>query len=355
MQGPRSINKLPIKAMVVDDSAFMRRVIISMLENDADIEVVGYARNGEDALNKISRLNPDIITMDVEMPKMDGLETLEKIMDTKPLPVIMLSAYTKAGAYQTIKALEIGAVDFVTKPEGNENMQVLAEELPEKIKIAAGAKIKKTVSTAQKVKTPEKKININTSLDVVAIGTSTGGPTALQKVLTKLPKDLPVGVIVVQHMPKGFTKPLADRLNELCFVQVKEAETGDVIEPGKVLIAKAGFQINFKRNASKVEIELVDKALIKTLFKPSVDVMLLSLSKVYRGNCLGVILTGMGSDGTIGLKKIKELGAPVLAQDEESCVVYGMPKSAVEAGLADDILPLEKIGDKIVQLVKVSI
>lgn len=357
MQGQKNMPESPIKVLVVDDSAFMRRVIISMLENDSEIDVIGYARDGQDALNKISKLKPDVITLDVEMPKMDGIETLKNIMCSNPLPVVMLSAHTRDGAHQTLQALELGAVDFVAKPEGIANMQALAGELPHKLKVAAGAEVTRKCTPLAPIlekKTDEKVISVSRPIEVVAIGTSTGGPTALQTVLTSLPHNLPVGVVVVQHMPKGFTGPLANRLNELSALEVKEAEEGDMIAPGKVLIAPAGYQMQFARKGAGVTVTLSENSPIKTLFKPSVDVMLLSLAKVYGGTCLGVILTGMGNDGTKGLKELKKLGATVLAQDKDSCVVYGMPRSAVEAGVVDKTVTLSEMGNEIVKLIKRS-
>ncbi|SMB82875.1 two-component system, chemotaxis family, response regulator CheB [Desulfonispora thiosulfatigenes DSM 11270] len=356
----------PIKVMVVDDSAFMRRIIISTLEKSNEIEIVGYARNGEDALNKIKIYKPDVITLDVEMPIMNGIETLEKLICENPLPVIMISSLTTEGASLTLHALELGAVDFVAKPEKREEMALLEEELVHKVKIAARVKVNKKCTVPGTIKKPElspekikqdkinqdKKIDVKNKIEVVAIGTSTGGPPALQKLLLSLPKNFPVGIVIVQHMPKGFTGPLATRLNKLCEIDIKEAEEGDKIAPGKVLIAPAGYQIDFKRTGKEVIVNLKTVAPIQTRFKPSVDVMLLSLKKVYGGNCLGVILTGMGSDGTIGLTELKKLGATVLAQDEASSVVYGMPKSAVEAGVVDKILPLSQIAGEMQKIVR---
>lgn len=344
-----------IKVMVVDDSAFMRRMIISILEKDPELEIVGYARNGEDAFNKIDKLKPDVLTLDVEMPIMNGIDTLKKIMCEKPLPVVMLSSLTVQGASLTLQALDIGAVDFVAKPEKRADLALLEEELQHKVKVAAKVKVKqKCVKESIPKKTEpieEKQITVSKKIELVAIGTSTGGPPALQTVLTALPADLKVGVVVAQHMPKGFTAPLAKRLNSICHIEVKEAAEGDIIKPGRVLIAPAGYQIEFKRKGKEVTVHLLTEAPIKTRFKPSVDVMFLSIAKVYGGNCLGVIMTGMGSDGTLGLKELKKLGATVLAQDESSCVVYGMPKSAVEAGVVDKIVDLSSIDKEILKIV----
>ncbi len=343
---------MSIKLIVVDDSAFMRRVIISMLEDDPGIEVIGYARNGRDALEKISRLKPDVVTMDIEMPEMDGLETLQKLMSEEPVPVVMLSAHTVAGARQTMAALELGAVDFVAKPEGKQGMELLAEELPRKIKIAARAEINRPSAALKgRPDTDKRPVKIFYPPKILAIGSSTGGPPALQTILTRLPVDFPIGIVAAQHMPRGFTGPFAARLNELCALEVKEAAEGDRIEPGRVLIAPAGYQMQFKRRGRTVVVKITADSPGSNLYKPSVDVMFESLANVYGGNCLAVILTGMGNDGTRGLQEIKARKAAVLAQDKDSCVVYGMPKSAVEAGVVDKIVPLSEMGETIIQLV----
>lgn len=355
-----------IKVMVVDDSAFMRRLIIKTLEKNKEIEIVGYARNGEDALEKINIYKPDVMTLDVEMPIMNGIETLEKLICENPLPVIMVSTLTTAGASLTLRALELGAVDFVAKPEQREDIVLLEEELVDKIKIAAKVKMNKKCKDPTKIPkiplTPgqkmqkkinqDKQVNVVNKIHAVAIGTSTGGPPALQEVLLALPKDFPVPIVVVQHMPKGFTAPLSNRLNNLCEIEIKEAEEGDKLTPGKVLIAPAGWQIDFKRVGRDVVVTLKTHTDIKTRFKPSVDVMLLALNKIYRGNCLGVILTGMGSDGALGLTELKKLGGTVLAQDEESSVVYGMPKAAVDAGIVDKIIPLSQVAGEMKKIVR---
>jgi len=342
-----------IKVIVVDDSAFMRRVIISLLEEDPEIEVIGYARDGVDALKKISRLKPDVVTLDIEMPRMDGLETLQRLMADQPIPVIMLSAHTTAGARQTMEALELGAVDFVAKPEGGQGLELLQEELSHKIKVAARAKINKLSTSFLKSKQikDEKPVIVSQPLKILAIGSSTGGPPALQAVLAQLPHNFPIGVVVAQHMPRGFTRHFASRLNEVCALEVKEAAKGDIIKSGKVLIAPAGYQMQFRRKGGTVTVDISEDSPIKTLYRPSVDVMFGSLADIYEGNCLAVILTGMGNDGTAGLKKMKERKATVLAQDKDSCVVYGMPKSAVEAGVVDKVVPLLDIGKTVIKLI----
>ncbi|KUO52796.1 MAG: hypothetical protein APF76_02350 [Desulfitibacter sp. BRH_c19] len=372
-----------INVLIVDDSAFMRRVITTMLESDPSLKVITYARDGEDALVKIERYKPDVVTMDVEMPGLDGLSTLKLIMCEHPLPVVMLSSVTTAGARQTIEALSLGAVDFVAKPANRHELSTLASELIEVVKTAAGVSVKKvcsikgSISTrppappatpvplAQKIapdlntpvpvtlKTSQSAVTLQpiSPVDLIAIGTSTGGPTALQVLLTKIPKTIPCGIVVVQHMPKGFTGPLAKRLNDLCEIEVKEAEDGDMILPGRAIIAPAGHQLTFTRKSGSLQISLSDQSPIKTLFKPSVSVMMLSAVETLGSRVLGVIMTGMGSDGLEGLKSLKIQKGLILAQNEETCIVYGMPKAAVEAGIVDKVLPLNQLANEITNIV----
>ncbi|WP_258360085.1 protein-glutamate methylesterase/protein-glutamine glutaminase [Moorella sulfitireducens] len=343
----------PVKVLVVDDSAFSRRLIIDILSTDPEIQVVGYARNGMEALEKVASLKPQVVTLDLEMPVMDGLETLKKLMAGTPVAVIMLSAHTAAGAEVTIQALELGAVDFVLKPAKPGDIKDLARVLPEKIKAAARVPRERLCSgrPCREIIPAPFISHMKGGVEVVAIGTSTGGPAALQQVLTALPADLPAGVVVVQHMPPGFTGPLARRLNELAALEIREAADGDIIRPGMALIAPAGKQMLLERHGGNVQVLLAEEAGIPTLFKPSVDVLFLSVARIYGYRSLGVILTGMGNDGVRGLKAIKEQGGRVLAQDEDTSIVYGMPRAAVEAGLADQILPLPAIAAAIVSLV----
>lgn len=358
----------PVKVFVVDDSAFMRRMITAMLESDPQIKVIGYAREGREALEKIRRLRPDVITLDVEMPGMGGLETLKALMDTQPLPVVMLSAVTTAGAQITLRALELGAVDFVPKPEKRADIMLLAEELRAKVKLAAGVPVdrierqralcggrpcpKEEAAAPSPVSRPS--LQDRKQLSMVAIGTSTGGPAALAEVFKSLPAGLDAAVIVAQHMPPGFTRSLANRLNDLGNLPVKEAADGDAVEKGQALIAPAGFQTEVEERNGQVRVRVSEKTDYQTLFRPSVDVLFLSVARVYGPSALGVIMTGMGSDGTKGLKAIKEASGYVIAQDEASCIVYGMPKSAVEAGVVDKVVPLTKIGEEITNLVGVT-
>ncbi|NLW06723.1 MAG: chemotaxis response regulator protein-glutamate methylesterase, partial [Clostridia bacterium] len=333
---------LPVKVLVVDDSAFMRRVIIDILSADAGIQVVGYARNGKDALEKISRLKPQVVTLDIEMPVMDGLTTLKHLMQTSPVPVLMLSALTTSEAEVTIKALELGAVDFVLKPARLTDMKELTSVLPAKVRAAAAVPVAQLRQHDAETRLPlmsAERLRASVK-EIVAIGTSTGGPAALTRVIGALPGDLPAGVVIVQHMPPGFTAPLARRLNELSRLEVREASAGDVVRPGLALLAPAGRQMLLQRRAGRVQVQLTDQAEISTPFKPAADVLFLSVAEIYGPRSLGVILTGMGNDGVRGLKAIKERGGQVLAQDKETSVIFGMPRAAIKAGVVDRVVPL---------------
>lgn len=350
--------KLPVKVLVVDDSAFMRLVITRMLEDHQHITVVGSAKNGIEALDMIDELRPNVVTLDVEMPEMDGLQTLGVIMQKHPLPVVMLSALTTAGADATIKALELGAVDFVAKPKDRRDLGTLAKELPDKVILAAQVspgKMRRGFAIPQRdpgMAYPHRVSDEDNHIQVVCIGTSTGGPAALHHILSSLPGNLPAGVIIVQHMPKGFTGPLAMRLNQVSPLLVEEAKENDLVLPGKALVAPAGMQLTLEEKAGGIVTRLGLEAPVKTLFKPSVDVTFLSVAKVYGSRSLAVILTGMGRDGVIGLKAIKEKKGLILAQDEDTCVVYGMPRAAVEAGLVDKIVSLDAMSREIINLVR---
>jgi len=347
----------PVKVFLVDDSAFMRRLLTAMMEQEGNIKVIGYARNGSEALEKIPVLRPDVVTMDIEMPEVDGLETLSKLMGQYPVPVIMVSALTTEGAHATLKALELGALDFVAKPSNQADMPLFAAEICSKVMAIAGVSLKPVgpgrkadrtaVSRQEKHGYPGK-----APIALVAIGTSTGGPSALRTIISALPADFPAGVLIAQHMPPGFTKPLADRLNELSNLRIKEAEEGDLIRPGAALVAPAGWQTMLMGSCGRLEVRLTKEAPISTLFKPSVDVLFLSAAETCGQNTLGVILTGMGSDGVRGMKGIKEKGGRTLAEAESSCVVYGMPKAAIEAGVVDWVCPLASMAAEIIRQVK---
>lgn len=353
-----STNK--IRVLVVDDSAFMRKSITIMLTSDPEIEVVGTARDGIEAIEQTKKLKPDLITLDVEMPRMDGLTALEKIMKECPTPVLMLSSLTTEGAETTVKALELGAVDFIAKELSfvSVNIVNIKDSLLKKVKEIVKHRRHKErllklqgLTLGQEKKytapTPARTGQLSKGLyRAIAIGISTGGPMSLQQVIPKLRGDLNVPVFIVQHMPPKFTKSLADRLNSMSALEVKEAENGEIVKNNVVYIAPGGLHMLFKKNGANVQIEISTEP-SNTLHKPSVDVMISSAVKVYGKNLLGVIMTGMGKDGYEGIKELKEVGGHAIAQDEMSCVVYGMPKAIVDGNLSDVILPLDKIAENI--------
>ena len=345
-----------INVIVVDDSAFMRKSISLMLESDPEIKVVATARDGKDGLDKIRLYKPDLVTMDIEMPVMDGLTALGTIMKEMPLPVLMISSLTTDGAKATVDALSLGAVDFIPKELSYVSLDIvkIREELIMKVKQIVRSRsllfrLKRIRSVSSQTpfsqggtqrlnngKLPEKPPK------AVVIGISTGGPFALLQTLPKLPGTFPVGIAVVQHMPPHFTKSMAERLNSLSAIRVKEAEDGDVMAPGLALVAPGGQHMSFDRSGSTVHVRISDEPR-NTLYHPSADIMMKSAADVYNAPLLGLIMTGMGKDGLEGLKDIKKKGGYVLAQDEASCVVYGMPKAAVDEGVADAVHPLEEI------------
>ncbi len=331
-----------MKVLVVDDSAFMRKVITKMVDSDPQLTVVGTAFDGRNALKRIEELNPDVITLDVNMPRMDGLTTLQKIMEKNPIPVVMVSATTKEGAEITFRALKLGAVDYIQKPSGQISLDIetVQAELVEKIKTAAQANI---VTHEHETYSPIKIVEGDTE-KIITIGASTGGPPAVEQVLVHLPENTPP-ILIVQHMPEGFTKLFADRLNKLCSFQVKEAQNGDVIEQGLALIAPAGQHMKVSSNG-RVKL---DKGPTQYGVRPAVDPMMKTAAKVYQNQVIGVILTGMGRDGSCGMQAIKENGGKTIAQNQKTCTVYGMPKTAIEEGNVDKILPLTKIPKQIIK------
>ncbi len=347
----------PIRVLIVDDSVFMRVTIQRMLESDPEIEVVGTANNGKEALEMVKSLEPDVVTLDIEMPVMDGLVALKIIMEENPLPVIMLSSLTEEGAVQTIQALELGAVDFIPKKiqEGNTKIMEIRETLVQRVKASAGAR--PMPKGSRQIRRPEQKIRRTGDrpagqVRVVAIGASTGGPSALQDVISYLPEDFPAAVLVVQHMPKGFTRAFAKRLNDLSEISVKEAEDGDEVLPGRALIAPAGMHLLVRRGRNGEKVVHLSEKPSDLPHRPSVDVMMRSVAEVYRESVVGVVMTGMGQDGMEGMKAIKEFQGRTLAQDRESCVVYGMPKAVVDSGAADKVVPLSRLAEKIVGVVE---
>lgn len=346
-----------IRVLVVDDSAFMRKAICMMLESDPEIRVVDTARDGEEAIEKVRLYRPDIVTLDIEMPRMDGLTALRTIMEEMPLPVIMISALTTEGAQATLDALELGAVDFIPKhlPFISLDIIKIKEDLLRKVK--GIPKRKSLIRARLKARSlPPGPVTLasmgprQARFQVVAVGTSTGGPPALQAIIPRIPADFPIGILIVQHMPPTFTRSLAERLNSLSQIEVKEAEEGDQVGRGMALVAPGGKHMTVRLRRGTVRVCLSDWP-ADTLHKPSVDVMMLSVARVYGGAAVGVILTGMGQDGVQGLKEIKRRGGYIFAEDEESCVVFGMPKAAIDEGVVDKVVPLESIAQEIVYTV----
>jgi two-component system chemotaxis response regulator CheB len=333
-----------IRVLVVDDSALMRKLIPQMLEADASIEVVGTAMDGNFCLKKIEDLKPDVVTLDVEMPGMNGIDTLKEIMRRQPIPVIVVSSHSTEGASVTMKALGWGAFDFVAKPkDASAHMAETAAELIAKIKAAADCKMVRPglmagtstrpakVSAGKLVQAPSK---------VVAIGISTGGPQALEFLLAQFSGDFPGTILVVQHMPEGFTDMFARRLDELCALQVKEAQSGDVLQAGRVLICPGSRHMKVKRLPMGDRAVLSDEPRVNG-HRPSADVLFRSVAEEFGSQAVAVLMTGMGDDGAEGLGVIKQAGGMTVAQSEDSCVVYGMPKAAIERGYAIRVVGLE--------------
>ena len=382
-----------IRVLIADDSAFMRKVLSDLFKAQSDFEVVGTASNGQDAIEKVKKFQPDVLTLDVVMPTMDGLSALAIIMEQCPLPVIMISSATQKGTNETIRALALGAVDFVSKTGGAiSKIDTIKEEILAKCRFAAKTHAKKnlaasnpivyqpkpstvepTTPTTRRIEVrrrsgfvlgqkptinhvpsttaPVKKIIPGTGKKLVVIGTSTGGPQALQAVVTRLPGNLPCGVVIVQHMPAGFTRSLADRLNSISQIAVKEAEQDEIIKPGQVYIAPGDYHLRIAPAGNgERKVVLSQEPRVGNL-RPTVNYMFDSAAQFGR-DLIAVIMTGMGSDGCEGMKKVKATGGYSIAQDENSCVVYGMPKAVVDAGLADEIRPLNKIAEAIVEAVR---
>lgn len=330
-----------IRVLIVDDSPFVRKALIRVFESDPATEVAGAARNGREAVEKALSLKPDVITLDIMMPVMDGIDALRAIMEHRPVPVLMLSQFTHDGAELTLRALELGAMDFVDKSTtGMMDFLSLANEILAKVKAISHHKPKRH---AYSHFAPDEYVPQNL-IDVVAIGASTGGPPALQVILQKLPPNIAFGVLIVQHMPKGFTATLAERLDSLCAFKVREAEEGDRVEPGTALVAPSGLHMRAMDGAVKLDIEPLGVS-----HRPSVDVLFDSVADGYGRRSIGVILTGMGSDGAKGLARIKYAGGKTIAQDEATSTIFGMPRVAIETGAVDLTLPLTDIADEILR------
>ena len=339
----------PIRVLVVDDSAMVRDILKRELNRDAQIEVVGAAPDPYIARDMIVELKPDVITLDIEMPRMDGLTFLRKLMRHFPLPVIVVSSLTQAGGEIAMEALDSGAVEVMCKPGAAYTVGDMSVALIDKIKAAAQVKVTKRTETAEKQRASVTRLSMTqTTNKVLAIGASTGGTEALASVLSALPANAP-GTCVVQHMPEHFTRSFAGRLNSLCAMEVKEAENGDTVSPGKVLIAPGNYHMLLKRSGAVYYVEVKSGPLVSR-HRPSVDVLFKSVARFAGRNAVGVIMTGMGADGADGLLEMKKQGALTVAQDEASCVVFGMPKEAIERGAADHVVALSKIPAKVLQL-----
>jgi two-component system, chemotaxis family, protein-glutamate methylesterase/glutaminase len=341
-----------IKVLVVDDSALMRKLIPIILERDPAIEVVGTAMDGAFALRKIEELRPDVVTLDLEMPRMDGMETLRLIMRNAPRPVIVFSTHSREGAYSTFKALALGAIDFVAKPKdaASGHLDPIAFQLIEKIKVAKRAGGLKKLPTLEVEPQPSLKRKSPAMIApsrIIAIGVSTGGPNALQYMLAQIPADFPAAFVIVQHMPEGFTDMFARRLDECCAMDIQEAKSGDLLVAGRVLICPGNRHMMVRRMPRGEMVVLSDSPPING-HRPSVDVLFHSVAQEFGLTAVGLLMTGMGEDGAEGLGAIKAAGGMTIAQSEETCVVSGMPRAAIVKGYANKILPLEGLGNYLI-------
>ncbi len=342
----------PIRVLVVDDSAYIRKVVRLMLERDPMITVVGTARDGEDALEQVERLNPDVVTLDLIMPGLDGVGFLRRQMARRRLPVVVVSIASETGE-MAMAAVEAGAVDFVQKPTAlaNEEVYQIADDLVEKVKTAATIAPQRLPGLAAPPPPPLAPRPARGGVDMVVIGISTGGPQALRSMVPRLPGDFPVPIAAVLHMPVGYTGPFAAKLDTLSALEVREAAEGDQVQPGRFLLAPAGRHLTFRRQPNGRVVAHLDTRPADKLHRPSADVLFKSAAEVYGGRVLGVVMTGMGNDGTEGAAWIKARGGIIFAESEETCVVYGMPRSVVESGLADRIVTLDRMAEAIVETV----
>ena len=352
-----SFSRAPRTVLVVDDSAFMRKLVAEMVDAAGDFRVVGTARNGRDALSKVHSLNPDLVTMDVEMPELDGIGALGYIMSESPRPVIMLSgAATGDAGDLTIRALELGAVDFVRKPSGPISLDLgtVRDQLLEALRAADQVNLRgvevlaKPHAPAQRAPMPDTRA-AGAATRAVVIAASTGGPRALAEIIPRLPRDLDAAVLVVQHMPPGFTASFANRLDRTCRIRVKEARDGDRILDGHALLAPGGYHMQVVRSGANYSVQVAMGEPVNR-HRPPVDVLFHSCARYLGANVAGVILTGMGGDGARGMQAMHQAGAKTIAQDEASCVVFGMPREAIALGGVDHVLPLGAIAGKLAKL-----
>jgi len=355
---------MPIKVLIVDDSALIRSLLTELVNSQPDMTVVGVAPDPYIARERIKALNPDVLTLDVEMPRMDGVVFLEKLMRLHPMPVVMVSSLTEKSSDITLRALELGAFDYVTKPkiDISKGLHESCHEIVDKIRAAAAAKIKNLVRRPTELKVEKKNSadvvlpslnrHIMTTEKLVIIGASTGGTEALKEVLTALPADSP-GILITQHMPAAFTTAFANRLDRLCRISVKEARDGDRVLPGHAYIAPGDRHLLLARNGANYITQIADAPPVSR-HRPSVDVLFRSAANSAGKNCIGVILTGMGDDGAAGMLEMKQAGAHTIAQDEATCVVFGMPKEAIARGGVDEIAPLPDIPRRIANCLAVN-
>lgn len=353
--------KHKIKVLIVDDSAVVRQTLTSLLESDDEIEVIGTAADPIFAAKKIGSQLPDVITLDIEMPRMDGLTFLRKLMYQHPIPVVIISGLAGHNTETGIKALESGAVEIITKPQlgTREFLEESKIRICDAIKAAAQAKIKRKIPGTAMIEAEPKyaadvvlsgartSSMIKTTDNIIAVGASTGGTDALLKFLQVMPPGAP-GIVIVQHMPEHFTRSFADRLNDLCRITVKEAENNDTVIRGRALVARGNHHMLLKQSGARYFVEIVDGPLVNR-HRPSVDVLFRSAAQCAGRNAIGIIMTGMGDDGARGLLEMKEAGAYTVAQDEKSCIVYGMPHEAIKIGAASIVLPLDKIASHVYQ------
>ena len=340
-----------ITVLIVDDSALVRQLLVDMISQDDELEVAGVARDGVEAIKMTQELDPDVVTMDIHMPEMDGLSALEYIMKKSPRPVVMLSALVKKGAAPTLRALELGVVDFIAKPsQFPTSVNEVREDVINKIKAAAHSRAKEIWERARKAK-PPKKVKVRRAAAgtgrMVVMGASAGGPRALSEIIPALPEELPASLIIVQHMPEPFTGSFAERLNSRANIDVREAEQGEELIDGLGLVVPGGQDMVFEKiGGDKVRAKLLP-TVARHGASPVIDVTMESAAQVYGDRAIGVLLSGMGSDGAMGLGMIRDAGGQTIAQNEETCLVFGMPKAAIERKLVSEVLPLEKIAEAI--------
>lgn len=345
------------KVLIVDDSAVVRNLLSTILAADSGIEVIGTAPDPYIARDKIVKYNPNVITLDVEMPRMDGITFLKKLMRHYPLPVVIVSSLTQEGAVTTLKAFEAGAIDVIAKPQMDvtRGIDLISREIIEKVKVAATARVSKRRDEdekrpVRKIRNLESKALAQSTNKVIAIGASTGGTEAIKEILMQMPANCP-GTVIVQHMPEKFTKAFAERLNGICAMEVREARDGDGIVPGTALIAPGSHHMRVKRSGARYYVKLDQE---EPVFhqRPSVGLLFESVATYVGGNSVGVLLTGMGADGARGMLKMKDAGAQTIAQDEKSCIVFGMPKEAIKLGAAGKVLDLKKVPAEILSACK---